>query len=90
MGVDIWAEPAIAGVLGLLLGSFLNVVIHRLPKMMEHQSAQEHAAFAADADAHAPATASARGAQKMRESCRLEPVEPVAPLACTPPDRLNR
>ncbi|ART49277.1 prepilin peptidase [Acidovorax carolinensis] len=58
MGVDIWAEPAIAGVLGLLLGSFLNVVIHRLPKMMEHQWAQEHAAFAADADAHAPPTAS--------------------------------
>ena len=23
------------GVLGLLIGSFLNVVIHRLPKMME-------------------------------------------------------
>ena len=50
MGVDLWAEPAIAGVLGLLLGSFLNVVIHRLPKMMEHQWAQEHAAFAAGTD----------------------------------------
>ena len=24
-----------AGVLGLMVGSFLNVVIHRLPKMME-------------------------------------------------------
>ena len=31
----------IAGVLGLLLGSFLNVVIYRLPKMMEQQWAQE-------------------------------------------------
>lgn len=50
MGVDLWAEPAIAGVLGLLLGSFLNVVIHRLPKMMERQWAQEHAAFAAGTD----------------------------------------
>ena len=30
-GVDI----AVFGVLGLLIGSFLNVVIHRLPKMME-------------------------------------------------------
>ena len=31
--------PAVAllGVLGLLVGSFLNVVIHRLPKMMERQ-----------------------------------------------------
>lgn len=27
---------AIAGILGLLVGSFLNVVIYRLPKMMEH------------------------------------------------------
>ena len=31
----------IAGVLGLLVGSFLNVVIYRLPKMMEEQWAQE-------------------------------------------------
>ena len=27
--------PAVCGFLGLLVGSFLNVVIHRLPKMME-------------------------------------------------------
>lgn len=35
--------PAVAllGVLGLLVGSFLNVVIHRLPKMMERQWAAE-------------------------------------------------
>ncbi len=31
----------LAGVLGLLVGSFLNVVIHRLPKMMERRWAQE-------------------------------------------------
>ena len=35
----IWLDPAVfvafCGVLGLLVGSFLNVVIHRLPKMME-------------------------------------------------------
>lgn len=28
-----------AGLLGLLVGSFLNVVIHRLPKMMDHEEA---------------------------------------------------
>jgi leader peptidase (prepilin peptidase)/N-methyltransferase len=28
-------EAALLGILGLLVGSFLNVVIHRLPKMME-------------------------------------------------------
>lgn len=30
---------AVAGLLGLLVGSFLNVVIHRLPKMMDHEEA---------------------------------------------------
>ena len=30
------AFALVAGLLGLVVGSFLNVVIHRLPKMMEH------------------------------------------------------
>jgi leader peptidase (prepilin peptidase)/N-methyltransferase len=34
-------EALLAGVLGLLIGSFLNVVIYRLPKMMERQWATE-------------------------------------------------
>ncbi len=38
----------LAGVLGLLVGSFLNVVIHRLPRMMERQWAAEHAQYAQD------------------------------------------
>jgi len=40
-----WSAPAgsafpaaLAGVLGLLIGSFLNVVIHRMPKMMQRES----------------------------------------------------
>ena len=32
-----WLDASIVGVFGLLIGSFLNVVIHRLPKMMERQ-----------------------------------------------------
>jgi leader peptidase (prepilin peptidase)/N-methyltransferase len=35
MLLDPAAATAAAGVLGLLVGSFLNVVIHRLPKMLE-------------------------------------------------------
>ena len=38
-----WADAALVGLLGLLIGSFLNVVIHRLPKMMEAQWAAEYA-----------------------------------------------
>ena len=36
-----WSDAALAGILGLLVGSFLNVVIYRIPKMMERQLAAE-------------------------------------------------
>jgi leader peptidase (prepilin peptidase) / N-methyltransferase len=36
-----WADAALVGLLGLLIGSFLNVVVHRLPKMLEAQWAAE-------------------------------------------------
>ncbi len=36
-----WPAAAVLGALGLLVGSFLNVVIHRLPKMMERRWAEE-------------------------------------------------
>lgn len=57
------AEPIwvlLAGLLGLLVGSFLNVVVHRLPKMMEAQWDAECAAHLAvragkEPDAPAPA-----------------------------------
>jgi len=39
------AFAALAAVLGLLVGSFLNVVIHRLPKMMHAQWAAQAAEF---------------------------------------------
>jgi leader peptidase (prepilin peptidase)/N-methyltransferase len=45
---------AVLGVVGLLVGSFLNVVIHRLPRMMERQWAAECAELQAKGDA-APA-----------------------------------
>jgi leader peptidase (prepilin peptidase)/N-methyltransferase len=42
-------DAALAGILGLLIGSFLNVVIYRLPKMMEQQWALEYAEMAGKA-----------------------------------------
>lgn len=40
-----WFDVSLAGLLGLLIGSFINVVVHRLPKMMERQWAAECAEF---------------------------------------------
>ncbi|QHE87950.1 prepilin peptidase [Hydrogenophaga sp. BPS33] len=45
---------ALLGLLGLLVGSFLNVVIYRLPKMMEQRWAAECAELHATDDAPAP------------------------------------
>jgi leader peptidase (prepilin peptidase) / N-methyltransferase len=42
-------QAGIFGILGLLVGSFLNVVIYRLPKMMEKQWAAEVAEFKGEA-----------------------------------------
>ena len=43
--IDVLLEPAAsiaaAAVLGLVVGSFLNVVIHRMPKMLERDWAQQ-------------------------------------------------
>lgn len=42
------------GVLGLLIGSFLNVVIHRLPQMMQQQWTRECAEFSGQPAPHTP------------------------------------
>lgn len=43
---SILATTVLTGVLGLMVGSFLNVVIHRLPQMMEREWRQQCAEFA--------------------------------------------
>ncbi|MDM0031689.1 A24 family peptidase [Variovorax sp. J22P271] len=55
MWVSQGVDAALAGVLGLLIGSFLNVVIYRLPKMLERQWAAECASLADGDAAAAPA-----------------------------------
>lgn len=41
LGLGPQVDALLAGFLGLLIGSFLNVVIYRLPRMMERQWAEE-------------------------------------------------
>ena len=45
---DAGLNAALGGVLGLLIGSFLNVVIHRLPRMMEQEWNAEGAQWVED------------------------------------------
>lgn len=44
-----WADALLFGLLGLVVGSFLNVVIHRLPRMLERQWAAECTQYGQDA-----------------------------------------
>ena len=64
--------PWVAVVLGLCIGSFLNVVIHRLPKMMEREWRAQCAELAAPAEAPDPAAG---------ESARFNL---VVPRSCCP------
>ena len=59
MALDPVEGAVLAGVFGLLIGSFLNVVIHRLPKMLEQQWADECAQYTAQETATTPPTSSA-------------------------------
>ena len=61
------AFAAYAGVIGLLVGSFLNVVIHRLPRMMDAALALD-CALLANPDA-APPTAPAYNLVTPRSAC---------------------
>ena len=46
MGTETLVSAVAGGLLGLLIGSFLNVVIHRLPRMLELQWADEYSHLA--------------------------------------------
>ena len=48
--LDLLLSPAVLAVLGLMIGSFLNVVVHRLPLMLERQWWADVASQLADAD----------------------------------------
>jgi leader peptidase (prepilin peptidase)/N-methyltransferase len=60
----------LAGLLGLMIGSFLNVVIHRLPLMMQAEWARECAEFSGQTDTSAqPAETPALSLSQPRSRC---------------------
>jgi leader peptidase (prepilin peptidase)/N-methyltransferase len=60
-------DAALAGVIGLLFGSFLNVVIYRLPKMLEREWAAECAGLSGQP---VPVEAEPLGLSRPRSRCR--------------------
>lgn len=46
-----WLSPWLLGLLGLVIGSFLNVVIHRLPQLLEREWLADAAGYLQDGDA---------------------------------------
>jgi leader peptidase (prepilin peptidase)/N-methyltransferase len=50
--LEVLLSPAALAVLGLIVGSFLNVVVHRLPLMLERQWWGDVAAQLGDAESH--------------------------------------
>ncbi len=64
-----WLFALSAGLFGLLAGSFLNVVIHRLPKMMEREWRADCRALDAAADAPAPPAEPAYNLVVPRSAC---------------------
>ena len=50
--LEIWLSPWALGFLGLAVGSFLNVVVHRLPLMLERQWWGDAAGQVGDADSY--------------------------------------
>jgi leader peptidase (prepilin peptidase)/N-methyltransferase len=56
-------SPWALGVLGLVIGSFLNVVIHRLPQLLEREWLGDAAGYLQDGSAIAACWAAARSAR---------------------------
>ena len=86
LSLQFWLSPAVLGVVGLLVGSFLNVVIHRLPLMMERQWWGDVAAQLGDVESHrrvfgrGPAPEIARQSESL-----LKAVEALPPLGLARP-----
>jgi hypothetical protein len=94
---ELLLSPAVLGVLGLLIGSFLNVVVHRLPAMAMRDWWRFDLADFALADPRSWRAALGAGAEPPAELAaasravlaRLDPLEPLKrpPAPCSRPAR---
>ncbi len=86
---DIFLSPWLLGLLGLMVGSFLNVVVHRLPRVLERQWWGDVAAQLADYESFArlfPALAADPRLQPQPLSAGLEAsLQALPPLSISKP-----
>jgi len=86
--LEIWLSPWVLGVLGLVIGSFLNVVIHRKPQLLEREWLGDAAAYLQDSPTMARVLGStaARQAELARQGAALAAeVEALPPLSLSRP-----
>ncbi len=84
--LDLLLSPWLLALLGLIVGSFLNVVVHRLPLMLERQWWGDVAAQLADADSFKRVFASAAPERLALASGGLEKaIAGLAPLGLARP-----
>jgi leader peptidase (prepilin peptidase) / N-methyltransferase len=89
--LDVLLSPPVLALLGLCIGSFLNVVVHRVPLMMERQWWAEVAAHLADGDAwrkvFAPAQADAQPSREHQLAAQTlgQAVDSLPPLSVAKP-----
>lgn len=96
--IDAWRDSAVvlaalAGLLGLLIGSFLNVVIHRLPRMIERGNVSGVVDWFADVDEYVERVAPHVDAGRRKEVVRdLHATEPAfhALMGMLPDENLMR
>ena len=87
----VWLSPAVLALFGLCLGSFLNVVIHRLPRMMERQWWRDVAHQVGDGDSWqrcfgeaAPKPLEATATELSRRLDALPPLDLARPASTCP------
>ncbi|MBA4178536.1 MAG: prepilin peptidase [Leptothrix sp. (in: Bacteria)] len=86
MPLDLLLSPWLLALLGLIVGSFLNVVVHRLPLMLERQWWGDVAAQLADADSFKRVFSSAAPERLALASGGLEKaIAGLAPLGLARP-----
>lgn len=74
--MSLWLSVPVLGLLGLCIGSFLNVVVHRLPRMMEREWWEDMAQQLADGEG-------------FRRTFSAEPPKPLAATAADLEKRLE-